>query len=70
MLGMESMIDLKLNFFNFIALPVTFGIGVDYGVNLFQRYRQDGRGSIQQAVQRSAERLCFARLQPLLDMVL
>jgi len=32
--------DLKINFLNFIALPITFGIGVDYGVNIFQRYRQ------------------------------
>ena len=31
--------DHKINFLNFIALPITFGIGVDYGVNIFQRYR-------------------------------
>jgi predicted RND superfamily exporter protein len=30
----------KINFLNFIALPITFGIGVDYGVNIFQRYRE------------------------------
>src|SRR4029079_4697881 len=32
----------KVNFFNFIALPITFGIGVDYAVNLMQRYVADG----------------------------
>jgi predicted RND superfamily exporter protein len=37
---------LKVNFFNFIALPITFGIGVDYGVNVFQRYREEGGGNI------------------------
>jgi len=37
---------LKINFLNFIALPITFGIGVDYGVNIFQRYHQEGPGSI------------------------
>lgn len=37
---------LKINFLNFIALPITFGIGVDYGVNIFQRYRQDGAANI------------------------
>lgn len=31
----------KINFLNFIALPITFGIGVDYGVNVFQRYREE-----------------------------
>lgn len=34
--------DLKINFLNFIALPITFGIGVDYGVNICQRYREEG----------------------------
>ncbi len=38
---------IKLNFLNFIALPITFGIGVDYAVNIYQRYKQDGTGSIQ-----------------------
>ncbi len=28
----------KINFLNFIALPITFGIGIDYGVNVFHRY--------------------------------
>ncbi|OFZ56815.1 MAG: hypothetical protein A2428_00375 [Bdellovibrionales bacterium RIFOXYC1_FULL_54_43] len=37
---------LKINFLNFIALPITFGIGVDYGVNIFQRYREEGGGNI------------------------
>lgn len=31
----------KINFLNFIALPITFGIGVDYGVNVFERYRHE-----------------------------
>ena len=37
---------LKLNFFNFLALPITFGIGVDYAVNLMQRYVTDSERSI------------------------
>ena len=37
---------LKINFLNFIALPITFGIGVDYAVNVFQRYREE-RASFQ-----------------------
>ena len=42
MLGLH----LKINFLNFIALPITFGIGVDYGVNVFQRHREEGDGNI------------------------
>jgi predicted RND superfamily exporter protein len=34
--------NVKLNFLNFAALPITFGIGVDYAVNVVQRYRADG----------------------------
>jgi predicted RND superfamily exporter protein len=44
--GLILGLDLKINFLNFIALPITFGIGVDYGVNIFQRYREEGSGSI------------------------
>jgi predicted RND superfamily exporter protein len=36
----------KINFLNFIALPITFGIGVDYAVNIFSRYREEGGESI------------------------
>jgi hypothetical protein len=32
----------KITFLNFIAIPITFGIGVDYAVNFFQRYSSRG----------------------------
>ena len=35
--GMLEVVHAKLNFLNFIALPITFGIGVDYAVNIVQR---------------------------------
>jgi predicted RND superfamily exporter protein len=38
-----AMTSVRINFFNFIALPITFGIGVDYAVNFVQRY--DARDS-------------------------
>ena len=43
-----SVFSLKLNFVNFAVLPITFGIGVDYAVNLYQRYRQ--AGSVEEAL--------------------
>ena len=42
-----ALTGVKLNFLNFVVLPITFGIGVDYAINVFQRYRQDGRGSME-----------------------
>lgn len=41
----------KLNFANFIAFPITFGIGVDYAVNVMVRYEQDGTGDISGAIE-------------------
>jgi len=38
--------DLKINFLNFIAVPITFGIGVDYAINVVNRWRLDGPGSV------------------------
>jgi hypothetical protein len=39
--GLFLILGLKLNFLNFMALPITFGIGVDYAVNFVQRHRQN-----------------------------
>ncbi len=33
-----ALMGIKLNFLNFIAFPITFGNGVDYGVNVMRRY--------------------------------
>lgn len=41
MLGVAAGFKIKLNFFNFIALPLTFGIGVDYAVNMVLRLSKD-----------------------------
>jgi predicted RND superfamily exporter protein len=35
------LLGIKINFANFIAFPITFGIGVDYSVNIMSRYVQD-----------------------------
>jgi uncharacterized protein len=40
MFGALGALSLRLNFVNFAVLPITFGIGVDYAVNFYQRYRQ------------------------------
>jgi predicted RND superfamily exporter protein len=44
--GYILIFDQKINFLNFIALPITFGIGVDYGVNIFQRWRLERKNGI------------------------
>jgi predicted RND superfamily exporter protein len=37
--GMFELEAMKLNFLNFVALPITIGVGADYAVNVMQRYR-------------------------------
>jgi predicted RND superfamily exporter protein len=42
MCGVAAAIDLKINFFNFIVFPITFGIAVDYGANVAARAHERG----------------------------
>jgi predicted RND superfamily exporter protein len=42
--GLFALLHVRVNFLNFIALPITFGIGVDYAVNIVQRYLIEGKG--------------------------
>jgi predicted RND superfamily exporter protein len=46
LLGIAAAARVRLNFLNFVVLPITFGIGVDYAVNIMQRRRIEGRGSL------------------------
>lgn len=46
LIGAIAVFNIKLNFLNFVALPISFGIGVDYGINMYQRYRLEGKGSM------------------------
>jgi hypothetical protein len=44
MLGLGALIGLKINFLDFVALPITIGIGIEYAVNIATRERQEGPG--------------------------
>ena len=46
LVGMAAWARVRLNFLNFVVLPITFGIGVDYAVNIVQRWRLEGPESI------------------------
>ncbi len=41
MMGVAGLFGVRITFLNFIALPITFGIGAEYGLNVAVRYRQD-----------------------------
>lgn len=42
MCGVAAALGIKVNMLNFVALPITFGIGVDYPVNVYRRYIEEG----------------------------
>jgi hypothetical protein len=42
MLGVGAWAGQRLNFSNFVALPLTFGIAADYSINVLKRYQSDG----------------------------
>jgi hypothetical protein len=53
-------LGVKVNFANFIAFPITFGIGVDYSVNVVSRFLDDPERDVVRAVRStgSAVLLC------------
>jgi predicted RND superfamily exporter protein len=46
MLGIMVLSGMKLNLFNIVVLPSVIGIGVDNGVHIYHRYREEGAGSL------------------------
>jgi predicted RND superfamily exporter protein len=56
----------KLNFMNFSALPITFGIGVDYAVNVVQRYRADGGRDVIRALRTTGGAVVLCSLTTIL----
>jgi predicted RND superfamily exporter protein len=50
MLALCMALRIKINFINFIAFPITFGIGVDYAVNVMARYVGDGGRDVGSAI--------------------
>lgn len=44
--GLMYLADLRFNFFNIVVIPSVLGIGVDNGVHIYHRYKEEGRGSL------------------------
>lgn len=62
MLGGLAWTQQKLNFSNFVALPITFGIAADYSINVLRRYQAEGGESLGSALSSTsgAVALCSA----------
>ena len=64
--GIQLVTGIKLNFTNFIAYPITFGIGVDYAVNVMSRYDEEGRRDILAAVRSTGSAVALCSLTTIL----
>lgn len=62
MMGVAAYHGIKINFFNFIVLPLTFGIGVDYALNMAIRLKKDASHDMANAIRHTggAVILCSA----------
>ena len=62
LVGAAAAAQVRVNFLNFVVLPITFGIGMDYAVNIVQRYRLEGPGKMARVIRETgaAVALCSA----------
>jgi hypothetical protein len=58
MLAASALLGLKINFLDFVALPITIGIGIEYAVNIATRERQTGNARDALATTGGAVALC------------
>jgi predicted RND superfamily exporter protein len=59
MFGLMWFSGVRLNFLNYIAVPITIGIGVDYPFNIVTRIRQEG-GQATRGILRTAGAVALA----------
>jgi uncharacterized membrane protein YdfJ with MMPL/SSD domain len=60
--GATHMLGIRINFANFIAFPITLGIGVDYAVNVVSRYELDGKRDVLAAVRSTGAAVALCSL--------
>lgn len=61
-LGAMSLIGLDFNFANVVAAPLLLGIGIDDGVHMMHRYREEGPGRIPAVLQSTGRAVVLTSL--------
>jgi len=67
LIAATMVLGVKVNFANFIAFPITFGIGVDYSVNVMSRYVQDGRRDVVRTLRATGSAVALCSLTTISD---
>lgn len=62
LVGIAAWARVRLNFLNFVVFPITFGIGVDYAVNIVQRWRVEGPDSLQRVLRETGGAVALCSL--------
>jgi predicted RND superfamily exporter protein len=57
---------MKMNFLNFVALPISIGVGADYAVNLLQRFRLLGGRQLRRALEETGGAVVLCSLTTML----
>ena len=57
---------IRINFLNFIAIPITLGIGVDYAINMVHRWRIEGAGKLPTVVRETGGAIVLCSLTTIL----
>lgn len=60
--GLMYLFGIKLNLFNMVVLPSVVGIGVDTGVHIHHRYREEGPGSLYVVLRRTGPAVAVATI--------
>jgi uncharacterized protein len=62
MLGIAALLEMRLNFFNFVAIPITFGIASEYGINIYERGQHEPLSSLAEAIHGTAGAIALCSL--------
>ena len=62
MFALAALVDVSLNFYNLVVLPVVLGVSDDAGIHLAHRYMEEGRGSIVRVLKSTGEHILMSAL--------
>jgi predicted RND superfamily exporter protein len=57
-----ALIDLKVNFLDFVALPITLGLGIDYAINVAHRHRSEDQRDPRETLRTSGSAVLLCSL--------
>jgi hypothetical protein len=62
MLGIMALLSMKFNYANFIVLPLIVGIGIDDGIHIVHRWRQDSKENLSMVLNRIGRAIVLTSL--------